>query len=88
MNENKHNLHRFVRILYNMRNPHVRQRTGSPPFNIWIAAQSPQRYSTPVRNGIAAPPAPADPGAPSGAVELGEAAPAFIMLCCFCVGFV
>ena len=40
-------LHRLVRILYNIRKPHCRQRTGSPLLILFRAPQSPQRYSTP-----------------------------------------
>ena len=43
------NIHLFVRILYKIRNPHWRQRTGSDALIIFFAPQSPQRYSTPPR---------------------------------------
>jgi len=45
---------RFVRVLYKIRNPHCRQRTGSPPLITFLAPQSPQRYSTPRIIGIPA----------------------------------
>ena len=38
---------RFVRVLYNIRKPHCRHRTGSPPLIMFLAPQSPHRYSTP-----------------------------------------
>ena len=43
----KEHLHRLVRILYKIRKPHCRQRTGSPLFILLRAPQSPHRYSTP-----------------------------------------
>jgi hypothetical protein len=46
-------LHRLVRILYKIRNPHCRQRTGSLALITLIAPQSPHRYSTPLINGAA-----------------------------------
>ena len=42
------NLHRLVLVLYKIRNPHCRQRTGSSFFITFFAPQSPQRYSTPL----------------------------------------
>ena len=50
------NVHRLVRVLYKMRNPHCRQRTGSPPLITLRAPQSPHRYSTPRIMGMAVPP--------------------------------
>mmetsp|Transcript_38496 Transcript_38496/g.93310 ORF Transcript_38496/g.93310 Transcript_38496/m.93310 type:complete len:237 (+) Transcript_38496:1317-2027(+) len=44
---------RFVRTLYKIRNPQCRHRTGSPFFMRFRTPQSPQRYSTPLINGIA-----------------------------------
>ena len=41
------NLHRFVLILYRMRKPQCRHRTGSLPLIRFRAPQSPHRYSTP-----------------------------------------
>ncbi len=43
----KEHLHRLVRILYKIRKPHCRQRTGSPALILLRAPQSPHRYSTP-----------------------------------------
>ena len=50
--------HRFVLVLYKIRNPHCRQRTGSPPFIKFRAPQSPHRYSTPRIIGMAEEPPP------------------------------
>ena len=44
--------HRLVLVLYKIRNPHCRQRTGSPPLIKFRAPQSPHRYSTPRIAGI------------------------------------
>lgn len=49
------NVQRLVRVLYKIRKPHCRQRTGSPLLIIFFAPQSPQRYSTPLTMGIVVP---------------------------------
>ena len=46
------NSHRLVLVLYKIRNPHWRQRTGSPPLIKFLAPQSPHRYSTPRGSGM------------------------------------
>lgn len=51
----KQNLHLLVLVLYKIRNPHCRHRTGSPPLMTLRAPQSPHRYSTPLIMGIAVP---------------------------------
>jgi len=63
---NNNNLHRLVRILYRIRNPHCRQRTGSPALIMLRAPQSPQRYSTPRGTPTGAAAAVAVAGAPAG----------------------
>ena len=58
--------HRFVLVLYKIRKPHCRHRTGSPPLIIFRAPQSPHLYSTPLMRGT---PVPELPGsAPPGVV--------------------
>jgi len=47
----KKNLHLFVLVLYKIRNPHCRHRTGSPPLITLRAPQSPHLYSTPLKMG-------------------------------------
>lgn len=44
-------LHLLVRVLYRIRKPHWRQRTGSPPLITFFDPQSPHRYSTPRKMG-------------------------------------
>jgi hypothetical protein len=56
---------RLVRVLYNIRKPHCRHRTGSPPLIMFRAPQSPHRYSTPRIMG----------GTPDAEVAEGPAAP-------------
>ena len=43
----KKDVHRLVLVLYKIRNPQVRHRTGSPPLIIFLDPQSPHLYSTP-----------------------------------------
>jgi hypothetical protein len=64
-------VHRLVRVLYRIRKPHCRHRTGSPPLMRFRAPQSPQRYSTPARINPAGTPVPeADAADPPGAPGL------------------
>jgi hypothetical protein len=71
-------VHRLVRVLYRIRKPHCRHRTGSPPLMRFRAPQSPHRYSTPARINPAGTPVPeadaaaADPpGAPGLSIPPG-----------------
>ena len=48
--ENYVHVHLLVLVLYKIRKPHWRHRTGSPPLITFLAPQSPHRYSTPLSN--------------------------------------
>ena len=88
---NHYNVRRFVRTLYKILNPQCRHRTGSPFLMRFRTPQSPQRYSTPLINGIApvvevvapvvvAPPA--TDAAPPGVFIIPKIRWLFVLSCC------
>lgn len=49
--QQSYNSHLLVLVLYKILNPQCRHRTGSPLLIMFLAPQSPQRYSTPLMIG-------------------------------------